>query len=76
MPERRLTAADITSEHVRVLGTIPVRTLQAIAALYVRRKTGGFDTLDIAQKPNIVAEVADVPYRIMRRHSDRSGSWD
>jgi hypothetical protein len=39
MPERRLTAADITSEHVRVLGTIPVRTLQAIAALCVRRKT-------------------------------------
>jgi hypothetical protein len=49
-----------------VLGIVPVRTLQAIAALYERRKTGHFDALDVAQKLNIVGEITNVPYCIMR----------
>jgi hypothetical protein len=73
MPERRLTAAEITPEHVRVLGAVPVRTMQAIAVLFERRRMGRFDALDVAQKLNLVAEVTGVPYRTMRQYSDRSG---
>ena len=32
MPSRTLTSGDITQEHVRVLGIVPARTLQAVAA--------------------------------------------
>ncbi|MBR0644897.1 hypothetical protein [Plastoroseomonas hellenica] len=74
MAERVLTAADITPEHVRVLGIIPARTVQAVAALFERRPTAGrFSALDTAQKLNIIAEITAVPYRTMREFSDRAG---
>lgn len=74
MAERVLTAADITPEHVRVLGIIPVRTLQAVAALFERRPTAGkFSALSTAQKLNLIAEITAVPYRTMREFSDRAG---
>ena len=40
MPNRVLTATEITPEHVRVLGAIPVRTVQAVATLH-EQKAGG-----------------------------------
>lgn len=74
MPHRTLTAADITPEHVRVLGLIPVRTVQAVAALYERRpKAGRFSALDVAGKLNLIAQVTAVPYRTMREYRDRPG---
>lgn len=73
MAERVLTAADITPEHVRVLGIIPVRTVQAVAALFERRPTAGkFSALDTAQKLNVIAEITAIPYRTMREFSDRA----
>src|SRR5580704_11590200 len=51
MPNRTLVAGDITPEHVRVLGIVPVRTVQAVAAVYERRpKAGRFSALDVAAK--------------------------
>jgi hypothetical protein len=74
MPNRTLIAADITPEHVRVLGIVPVRTIQAVAALYERRPGAGkFSALDVARKLNIIAEITAVPYRTMREYSDRPG---
>lgn len=74
MPHRNLVAADITPEHVRVLGVVPVRTVQAVAALYERRPGGRkFSALDVAGKLNVIAEVTAVPYRTMREYRDRSG---
>lgn len=74
MAERVLTTADITPEHVRVLGIIPVRTVQAVAALFERRPTAGkFSALSTAQKLNLIAEITAVPYRTMREFSDRAG---
>jgi hypothetical protein len=74
MPSRTLTSADITREHVRVLGIVPVRTLQAVAALFQRRpRAGKFNALDVAQKLNVIAEITAVPYRMMREYSDRPG---
>jgi len=74
MPHRTLTAADITPEHVQVLGLIPVRTVQAVAALYERRpKAGRFSALDVAGKLNLIAQVTAVPYRTMREYRDRPG---
>ncbi len=74
MPNRTLIAADITPEHVRVLGLIPVRTVQAVAALYERRPGAGrFSGLDVAGKLNVIAEVTAVPYRTMRDYGDRPG---
>jgi hypothetical protein len=74
MPNRTLIAADITSEHVRVLSIVPVRTLQAIAALH-ERKPGApkFSALDVAGKLNLIVEITAVPYRTMREYSDRPG---
>src|SRR5208283_1642056 len=58
MPSRTLTSGDITPEHVRVLGIVPVRTLQAVAALFERRPGAGkFSALDVAQKLNVIAEM-------------------
>jgi hypothetical protein len=72
MPSRTLTAGDITPEHVRVLGIVPVRTLQAVAALFERRpRVGKFSALKIAEKLNVIAELTAVPYRTMREYSDR-----
>lgn len=74
MAERALRATDITPEHVRVLGTIPPRTVQAVAALFERRPGAGrFSGLDVASKLNFIAEVTAVPYRTMRSYSDRPG---
>lgn len=74
MPSRTLTSGDITQEHVRVLGIVPVRTLQAVAALFERRPRGGkFSALDVAAKLNVIAEITAVPYRTMREYSDRPG---
>jgi hypothetical protein len=74
MPSRTLTSSDITLEHVRVLGIVPVRTLQAVAALFERRpRAGKFSTLDVAEKLNVIAETTAVPYRTMREYSDRPG---
>ena len=62
MPSRTLTAGDITPEHARVLGIVPVRTLQAIAALFERRpKAGKFSALGVAEKLNVIAEITAVP---------------
>jgi hypothetical protein len=73
-PSRTLTSGDITPEHVRVLGMVPVRTLQAVAALFERRAKGGkFSALDVAEKLNVIAEITAVPYRVMRQYSDRPG---
>ena len=67
MPSRILTAGDITPEHSRVLGIVPLRTLLAIAALFERRpKARKFSALDVAEKLNVI-----VPYRTM--YSDRPG---
>jgi hypothetical protein len=74
MPSRTLTAGDIAPEHVRVLGIVPVRTLQAVAALFERRPGAGkFSALDVAGKLNAIAEITAVPYRTMREYSDRPG---
>ncbi|HTC11801.1 MAG TPA: hypothetical protein VK726_23805 [Acetobacteraceae bacterium] len=74
VPSRTLTSGDITPEHVRVLGIVPVRTLQAIAALFERRpRAGKFSALDVAEKLNVIAEITAVPYRAMREYSDRPG---
>jgi hypothetical protein len=74
MPNRTLIAADITPEHVRVLGIVPMRTLQAVAALH-EGKPGArkFSALDVAGKLNLIAEITAVPYRTMREYSDRPG---
>jgi hypothetical protein len=74
MPSRTLTSGDITPEHARVLGVVPVRTLQAVAALYERRPGAGkFSALDVAGKLTVIAEITAVPYRMMREYSDRPG---
>ena len=74
MPNRTLLPADITPEHIRVLGLIPPRTVQAVAALYERTSGGQkFSALDVAAKINLIAKVTAVPYRIMREHRDRPG---
>ncbi|NKC32156.1 hypothetical protein [Falsiroseomonas selenitidurans] len=74
MPEHILITADITPEHVRVLGLVPQRTLQAVAALYERRPgRRKFSALDVAGKLNVITEITAVPYRTMRDYSDRPG---
>ena len=74
MPNRTLVAADITPEHIQVLGIVPTRTVQAVAALYERTSGGQkFSALDVAAKINLIAKVTAVPYRIMREHRDRPG---
>jgi hypothetical protein len=74
VPSRTLTSGDITPEHVRVLGVVPVRTLQAVAVLFERRPGAGrFSALDVARKLNVIAEITAVPYRTMREYSDRPG---
>ncbi len=74
VPVRKLTARDITPEHERVLASVPVRTLQAIAALHDRRPKGGkFGTLDVAGKLNAIEEITNVPYRTMRQHLGSPG---
>jgi len=74
VPSRTLIAADITPEHVQVLSIVPVRTVQAVAALYERRnRPKRFDALGTAEKLNFIAEITAVPYRTMRECRDRPG---
>lgn len=74
VPSRTLTQADITPTHVKVLGVVPARTLQAVAALYEsRRLAGKFSALGVAQKLNFIAGITGVPYRTMLEYSDRPG---
>ncbi len=74
MPSRNLVAADITPEHARVLGIVPARTVQAVAALYERRSGARkFSALDVAGKLNVIAETTAVPYRTMREYRDSPG---
>jgi hypothetical protein len=71
---RTLTPRDITPDHERVLATIPIRTLKAIAALYERSPSAGrFSALDTAAKLNAITAITAVPYRIMHQYSDRPG---
>ncbi len=74
MPARALTPADVTPEHIRVLGIVPQRTLRAIGTLYERRpEARRFSTLDTAAKLNAITEITAIPYRTMREYSDRPG---
>lgn len=74
MPSRNLIAADITPEHNSVLGIVPTRTVQAVAALYERKAgTRNFSALDVAGKLNVITEITAVPYRTMREYRDRPG---
>jgi hypothetical protein len=71
---RVLTPRDITPTHTHVLSVIPVRTLQAVAAVYERGAGAGrFSALDPAGKLNAVADITGVPYRIMQQYRDRPG---
>jgi hypothetical protein len=74
VPRRTLTSGDITAEHVRVLGIVPVRTLQAVAAIH-ESKSGAarFSSLDVAGKLNVIEKITAVPYRTLREYSDRPG---
>jgi len=73
-PHRKLIAADITPEHGRVLGLVPQRTVQAVAAIYEKRNPGRrFGGLDVAGRLNVIAEITAVPYRTMREYADRPG---
>jgi hypothetical protein len=59
---------------MRVLSIVPVRSLQAVAALFERRSgTGKFSSLNVAAKLNVIAGITAVPYRTMREYSDRPG---
>ncbi len=74
VPNRVITPRDITPEHQRVLDAIPARTLQAIAALFERRpKAGKFSAQDVASKLNVITDITDVPYRVMRTYIGRPG---
>jgi hypothetical protein len=74
LPARVLTPRDITPAHTHVLSVIPVRTLQAVAAVYERGAGAGrFSALDPAGKLNAVAQITCVPYRVMQQYSDRPG---
>ncbi|MBN8891870.1 MAG: hypothetical protein BGP12_11825 [Rhodospirillales bacterium 70-18] len=74
MPGRTLTPRDITEEHLRLLGNVPVRTLQEVAALFEHRPGAGkFSALDAAGKLNLIAEITAVPYRTMRTYIGRPG---
>ncbi len=69
---RALTASDITPEHVRVLGIVPMRTVKAVAALFERApQAGRFSALGAAEKLNVITKLTAVPYRTMREYSDR-----
>jgi hypothetical protein len=74
VPGRTLKTGDITPEHMRVLGIVPVRMLQAVAGVFDRRSGAGtFGALDVAGKLNVITEITAVPYRTMREYCDRPG---
>ena len=71
---RGLAMKDIGPEHEKVLAIIPMRTLQAVAALWEREKAKGrFSALNVAEKLNYIADVTEVPYLVMRRHTGEPG---
>lgn len=73
-PARALTPGDITPEHARVLGVVPIRTLRAVAAVFeAGPRAGKFSALDTAGKLNAVTAITAVPYRTMREYADRPG---
>ena len=72
---RQLTMADITDEHRKVLAIIPKRTLESVATLHDRQPGAGrFTALDVARKLNFIAEVTEIPYRIMKQNADQPGT--
>lgn len=72
---RRLTMSDITDEHRRVLAIIPRRTLESVAILHDRQPGAGrFATLDVARKLNFIAEVTEIPYRLMLENANQPGT--
>ena len=74
VPTRPLTPREITPEHERVLASIPVRTLQAVAALHEKATRGAkFSSLDTAGKLNAVTDMTDIPYRVIRTYLGRPG---
>jgi len=74
LPNRRIVTADITPEHERVLDMIPVRTRQAVAMLFDANAKGRkFSALDTAEKLNVITDITDVPYRVMREYLGRPG---
>lgn len=74
MPNRTLTAADITPEHEKVLAIVPVRTVQAVAALYEKRPGARkFSALNVAEKINLITEITGIPYRTMREYRGSPG---
>jgi hypothetical protein len=71
---RVITPRDITPEHEKVLASVPMRTMQAVAVLYERRtKNRKFSALDVAAKLNVLTEITAVPYRVMRTYLGRPG---
>lgn len=74
MAARSLTIGEITPEHRKVLAIVAPQTIQAVAALFERRRTSRkFSALNVAEKLNYIAEVTEVPYRTMKEFSDRPG---
>jgi hypothetical protein len=56
---RPLRSRDIKPEHVPMLGIVPVRTLQAVAAMFERSAVAGtFRALKVAGKLNVLGESA------------------
>jgi hypothetical protein len=71
---RVITPRDITPEHEKVLASVPMRTMQAVAVVYERRmKNRKFSALDVAAKLNVLTEITAVPYRVMRTYQGRPG---
>jgi len=70
---RVLTMQEIGPEHQKVLSIIPMRTQQAIASLWERQGKGRFSALNAAEKLNYIAEVTEIPYRVMRLHTGEPG---
>jgi hypothetical protein len=74
VPTRLLTPREITPEHERVLANIPVRTLQAVAALHEKAtRDSKFSSLDTAGKLNAITDMTDIPYRVIRTYLGRPG---
>jgi len=73
LPSHFLKYGDITADHMRVLGMVPVHMLQAVASVFARRSGAGkFGALDVAGKLNVITEITAVPYRTMREYCDRA----
>ena len=71
--EPTLTAADITPEHKRVLGLVPMRTVQAVARCMSAGPAGGVPCARCRGEAERDREITSVPYRTMREYSDRPG---